>query len=93
MRIQEILKNNRERCELTIKECADFLGVSASTYRDWEYGRAITGEPYPKIAELFGISILDLFGMNKSKSVATLSEIELIVDELSKKLKALKSNL
>jgi transcriptional regulator with XRE-family HTH domain len=93
MKIQDILKDNRERCGLTIKECAEFLGVSSSTYRDWEYGRAITGEPYLKIAELFGISILELFGKSPSKSISTLNEIEHIVDELVKKLRVLKSNL
>ena len=66
-KISELLKKCREEKGLTIKECADQVGVSSSTYRDWEYGRAISGEPYVKIAHLFGITLSELFGRNPQK--------------------------
>jgi transcriptional regulator with XRE-family HTH domain len=43
-----------------MKEMALHLGVSTSTYRDWEYGRAIKGEPYPKMADILSVSLAEL---------------------------------
>ena len=75
-KISELLKKCREEKGLTIKECADQVGVSSSTYRDWEYGRAISGEPYVKIAHLFGITLSELFGRNPQKMNKELIDLE-----------------
>lgn len=45
---------------IKVKDMALALGVSVSTYRDWEYGRSIKGEPYPKMAELLSVSLSEL---------------------------------
>jgi transcriptional regulator with XRE-family HTH domain len=44
-----------------MRETAKLIGVPETTYREWEYGRAIRGEPYLKIARAFGISVEELF--------------------------------
>ena len=61
------LKSLRIKKGLSISECAKALSVSPSTYREWEYGRSIIGEPYPKMAELFEVSLSDLFGYPRSE--------------------------
>ena len=45
-----------------MREAAHRTGVPETTYREWEYGRQIRGEPYRKIAEAFNISVGMLFG-------------------------------
>jgi len=42
---------------LTIREVAFAIQVPISTYRDWEYGKAIQGEPYVKLAKVFNVSL------------------------------------
>ena len=51
------LKRLRENNHLTISFIAKKIEVSPSTYRDWEYGRSIKGEPYMKLARLYGVSL------------------------------------
>lgn len=52
-----------------MREAARRIGVPETTYRDWEYGNAIQGEPYPRIAKAFGISLDELFGVSIPESV------------------------
>ncbi|MBK8201498.1 MAG: helix-turn-helix transcriptional regulator [Bdellovibrionales bacterium] len=54
------LKRLRQAKGINVKEMASLLGVSVSTYRDWEYGRSIEGEPYPKMAEILSVSLYEL---------------------------------
>lgn len=54
------LRRLRETKGIKVKEMSLLLGVSVSTYRDWEYGRAIKGEPYPKMAEILSVSLQEL---------------------------------
>ncbi|MGZ5279566.1 MAG: helix-turn-helix transcriptional regulator [Pseudobdellovibrionaceae bacterium] len=46
---------------LSMRETAKRIGVPETTYREWEYGRAIRGEPYIQIAKVFGITLQELF--------------------------------
>lgn len=63
------LKRLRLQAELGIGEAAKAIGVSPSTYREWEYGRAIRGEPYAKIALAFDVTLSELLlGEKYSKS-------------------------
>ena len=64
------LKELRVARRLTQKETAKLVGVQQSTYRQWEYGQAITGEPYPQLAKAFNISLDTLFNIetNEKKS-------------------------
>jgi len=88
MNISEQLKILRKKNDYTIKYCAEHLGVSQSTYRDWEYGRAISGEPYTKIANFFGISLSTLFGLSTSDLNQKLNELE---KDLAKSINSIKS--
>ncbi len=77
------LKNLRLARGWSIKTAAEQIGVPVSTYRDWEYGNSIRGEPYQKIAEAFGISLEELFG-NVTRSEKT--ELLKAVQEAKAKL-------
>ena len=56
MSFSRCLKQFRESANLSQREVARRIGVNESTYRQWEYGTTISGEPYPKFAEAFGIT-------------------------------------
>ena len=57
MSIGSRLKELREKKGVTIKQVAADLGVSPSTYRDWELGTKISGEPYAAMATVLGTSL------------------------------------
>ena len=57
MKISTRLRNLRNEKGLTLREVAAIAEVPTSTYRDWEYGKAITGEPYAKLADHYGVSL------------------------------------
>jgi transcriptional regulator with XRE-family HTH domain len=48
--------------KMTLNEVAKRVGVPVTTYRDWEYGREIKGEPYLRLSEAFGVSLTELLG-------------------------------
>ena len=54
------LKKYREAKGLKVREVAAFVGVSVSTYRDWEYGRSIKGESYQRLADIYEVSLHQL---------------------------------
>lgn len=83
----------REKRGLTIAECAQAVGVSASTYRDWEYGRAITGEPYIKMAQVLRVSLSVLLGGEDGDVIRELLEIESSLVEALNRVRALKAAL
>lgn len=93
MSIGETLRVLRLQKDLKVSECAAFLEVSPSTYREWENGRAISGEPYSKLAELFGVTMSDLFGLKAELLAVKLVEIEKASNELLFHVKSLKSRL
>ena len=51
-----------------MREAARHIGVPESTYREWEYGRKIRGEPYLQIAKAFGVSLDELLGDGRNDS-------------------------
>ncbi len=82
------LKRLRLQSGLTISETAEAVGVSPSTYREWEYGRAIRGEPYAKIALTFRVTLSELLlGGEKYSRSKALGLAEALEDSL-RKLKA-----
>ena len=81
------LKKLREEKGITPKAMAEKLEVSVSTYRDWEYGRKITGEPYVKISEVLNIGLGELFG----KSVSDYSEFKEAIKSVREALNRLES--
>lgn len=54
------LKAMRAKANVSAKDVARSIGVAESTYRDWEYGRAIKGEPYVALAKTFGVTLSEL---------------------------------
>lgn len=82
------LQNFRLKSELTQKEVADRLGIASSTYRDWEYGKQIKGEPYLDLAEVFQVSLTELLTGSAdtvhSQILEDLKEIERIVESIKK---------
>lgn len=57
------LRRLREAKGLSSKEVARRIGKPETTYREWEYGRAIQGEkPYVALSKVYGISVYELLG-------------------------------
>ena len=82
----------RLQSKLTQKEVASRLGISPSTYRDWEYGNKIMGEPYLKLSEIFSVSVYELLTGRRASSHELMKEIENIsqsVNSLKKVAQAL----
>lgn len=65
------LRLYRNRAKVSAQAAANAVGVSVSTYRDWENGRMIMGEPYIELAKLFGISVADLLGVSTYRPIST----------------------
>lgn len=87
------MRKRRNEMGLTIAACAKEIGVSQSTYREWEYGRAISGEPYVKIAALLGLSLSELLGGDKTELIIRTEAIEEKMREIFQQIKVIKSNL
>lgn len=81
MKFNERLKKFRLRAELSQAEVARRVGVSDSTYRAWEYGSTILGEPYPRIAKAFNITLDELFGVNDAPR-SSAEDFDKIIAEL-----------
>ncbi len=56
-----ILIKNRQRLNLSQEEAATQIGISQSTYQEWEKGRSPKLEYLPKLKTLFGLSSMDEF--------------------------------
>lgn len=73
---------------LSQKAVAEKLGIAASTYRDWEYGKQIKGEPYLALAQVLQVSLTELMTGNTevttSKIMQDLREIQRIVESIQK---------
>lgn len=70
---------------MTADAVAAKSGVASSTYREWENGRAISGQPYIKLAEVLGVSLYALFGLNETERgeiYSRLMQIEKILVEV-----------
>ena len=76
---------------LRVNEVAEFLGVASSTYRDWEYGRSIRGEPYVMLSELFEVSLEELMTGKKATPLAIQKELGRCEEALKNLKKELES--
>jgi transcriptional regulator with XRE-family HTH domain len=93
-KFHERIRSLRESSRLTVKEIAQQIGVPESTYREWEYGRAITGEPYLKLARVLGVDIRELLGDEElPKPIRIAEELKMIRKHLDQLELALKSFL
>ncbi|MBK8201501.1 MAG: helix-turn-helix transcriptional regulator [Bdellovibrionales bacterium] len=77
-RLGDRLRRLRLDRDLSIEEVARGLGISSSTYREWENGRAIRGEPYVKMRDFFQVSLEELMTGKKGDQEKILGEIDTI---------------
>lgn len=76
------LKRYRQQRGLTIQEVSSRTGIPASTYKEWENGRQIRGEPYLLLAEVYQVSIQELITGQKNKSTSLLARFDALEAEL-----------
>lgn len=83
------LRQLRNKQDLSASEVAYALGVSVSTYREWENGRAIRGEPYSQLAKILQVSLSELLtgeSMEISKVLRDFHELEEVVKKFKQTL-------
>ncbi len=89
------LKNLRLMRGLTVSEISKQIGVSQSTYRDWEYGRKISGhQAFVNIANALRVSLDELMSVETTapqREEEILRTIELIEKLANKNKLMLKS--
>lgn len=85
------LKRLRTTKSLKVSDVARHLGIAQSTYREWEYGRVIQGEPYLALAELFEVSLYELLTGARPKYHQVLDRIAKVEQDLSECRKILQS--
>lgn len=83
------LKRLRTARGLTAKQLASAIRVPESTYREWEYGRTLSGHPFVKIAEALGVSISALMTGETIEREWIISDLEVI----EKQVQALKTKV
>lgn len=76
------LKELRLRKGFSMREAAKRIGIPETTYREWEYGRAIQGEPYTKIAQVYDIRLNDLFGVTNHHENSLEQNLERLISDL-----------
>lgn len=81
------LKRLRRLRGFSTVEAAKLIGVPPTTYREWEYGRQITGEPYPDIARAFEVTLDELFGNDPSNTSleSDFGRLEILLKAIKKK--------
>ncbi len=65
------LRRLRVQCGLSVTQVAEELSIAPSTYREWENGRQILGEPYAQLAKVFRVEISELMTGVKSLNLET----------------------
>ena len=73
------LQRLRNQKDISVRQMAQRIDVPESTYREWEYGRQIKGEPYGKLAVALNVSLNELLTGKKDKLEVYLDQIELAV--------------
>lgn len=78
------LRRLRNGKNLSVKDVAENLGIPTTTYREWENGRKIVGEPYIGLSKLFDVSVYELITGEKVTASEFVTSIDLIEEELRK---------
>lgn len=79
------LRSFRMEKGLSIEKVATQIGVATSTYREWESGRAITGNPYQKLASVLGVGVYQILGIedtSKEELISYLNDLEACVAKI-----------
>jgi transcriptional regulator with XRE-family HTH domain len=82
------IKNRRHELGLSAKEVVNRLGIAESTYRDWENGRKIQGEPYLELSKILDLPLAQLFGVESSQALVELMRDINTVSELVKNIRS-----
>lgn len=80
------LKALRRRRLLSVSDVASRIGIAQSTYREWEYGRAIKGEPYEGLAKAFDVSLSEILTGHKPDLVGDLDQIVSLITRIRNNL-------
>jgi transcriptional regulator with XRE-family HTH domain len=86
------LRRLRKNSGFTIRDLAKKISVPESTYREWEYGRGVRGQPYLKLADALEVSVYELLGgsaKNKASVMARFHDVEKAVSALGIELMSL----
>jgi len=83
-RLADRMRKLRVERDLTAREVAQSVNVPESTYRAWEAGRAVRGEPYVALSKVFGISVHELLSGVKPRSQEAHSLVLLIERDIAK---------
>lgn len=83
------LRRLRKMRGLSMSALSREIGIPPSTYRDWEYGAAILGQPYIKLAAALNVSLYQLLGSEKSENQNLLD----LLDKLDSTIKELKKEV
>jgi len=74
MKLGMNLKRLRKSSGLTQLEVAKRLGITQSAYAHYENGiRKMEAESIPKVAEILGVSILEIYGVDAAKGKAVMN--------------------
>lgn len=76
--IGQKMKSRREQLNLKVKHVAKEIGVSESTYRDWENGRKIQGEPYILISKALKMNVVDLLSIESDSFLDVQTQLNFI---------------
>ncbi len=87
------LKTYRHQRKLTAKQVSEMTGIPVSTYKEWENGRKISGEPYEVLAKVFEVSLQELITGNVPNQNHVLTKLNDICDLIEAVKKDLLSTL
>ncbi len=82
------LRRIRSDKGLSAEQVARDIEVAVSTYREWENGRAITGQPYIEMAKALGVSVYQLLGLEDQRRDEISSRLE-DIEKLAKEVRGL----
>ncbi|WP_413586840.1 helix-turn-helix domain-containing protein [Bdellovibrio sp. HCB274] len=54
------LKRLRTEKDMSAQQVANLAAIPVTTYREWENGRQILGEPYEKLAQALNVTLFEL---------------------------------
>jgi transcriptional regulator with XRE-family HTH domain len=86
------LRRLRMKKKYTMKSVAQLIGVPETTYREWEYGRMIQGQPYVALANVLEVSIAELLAgrpADPQKIIEALELTEIALQNLRRELQSL----
>ena len=87
------LKRLRSARGLTMKALSARVGIPMTTYREWEYGRSIRGEPYEKLARAFGIGLTELMTGSRPSGSEMLAIVRGLEAEISRLRRSIEESL